>query len=710
MNETLQKLRFSASPRVPEIFQTEAAECGLACLAMCAAAHGYDVGLETLRRRFPVSLKGVTLKTLVDIASAIDFAARPLQLELDELGQLQTPCILHWDMRHFVVLVKFDGRTATLHDPAVGMRRVGLEEIGRHFTGVALELTPTPGFKPRKERPKISFGELLGTVRGLKRSLLQIGVLSLALEILALVMPWINQWIIDDVVVTSDLELLNILALAMLLFGATQVAIRAFRSWAVVYLGTQLNLQWMSNVFGHLLQLPMSFFEKRHLGDVMSRLRSTGELQRALTQGFVETILDGLMALLAVAVMFFYSGRLTLIVVAAALLYAVLRAGAYRVYRIRNEEVVIRSALADSYIMESIRGVQCIKLFNFQNARLANWMNLQVDAVNAGIQIRKLDIIYQMSFGLIGVAENALVLWLAAHLILEKQFTVGMLMAFLSYKGQFLSRTSALVDRLFQYRLLNIQRDRLADIVLTPSESGGLPRHSLEVAEEGSTIELRDVWYRYGEGEPWTLQGVNLLIKPGQSIVVIGPSGCGKTTLVKIILGILEPSRGEVLINGNNLARSSLEDYRRMLATVMQEDRLFSGSILENVSFFDDSPNMHRVKDSLANAAVLSEIEEMPMGVHTLVGDMGTTLSAGQGQRVLFARALYKNPEILVMDEATSFLDMANQACIREWLEACGLTRISITHRVEMLGQADIVFRMEAGCLYPSNTTAEPMS
>ncbi|WP_298622297.1 peptidase domain-containing ABC transporter [uncultured Zoogloea sp.] len=703
MTERLRNLRFSSFPKVREILQSEAAECGLACLAMCASANGYDVSLDALRRRFPVSLKGGNLKMLVDIAAAIDLAARPLQLEASEIGELQTPCILHWDMRHFVVLVSFDGKVATIQDPAVGRRKVTLSELGKHFTGVALELTPTPAFKPRRERPQIGFADLLGKVRGLRASLVQIGLLSLALEVLSIVMPWINQWIIDDVVVTMDLDLLNVLALAMLLFGATQAAIRAFRSWAVVHLGTQMNLQWMSNVFGHLLQLPMSFFEKRHLGDVVSRLRSTTELQKALTQGFVEAILDGIMALLALTVMLFYSTTLTLIVSLAAALYTVLLISAYRSYRIRNEEVVVRSALADSYMMESIRGVQCIKLFNFQNTRRARWLNLQVDAVNASIQIRKLDIFYQLGYGVIAAAENALVIWLATHLILDKKFTIGMLLAFITYKSQFLSRSSALVDRLFQYRLLNIQRDRLADIVLTPVESGTQIRQPLTTGGQGCTIELRDVWYRYGEGESWTLQGVNLTIAPGESITVLGPSGCGKTTLVKIILGILEPTRGEVLVDGTNLARIQLDDYRRRLATVMQEDRLFSGSVLDNVSFFDEAPDMARVRDCLAAAAVLHEIDEMPMGAHTLVGDMGTTLSAGQGQRVLFARALYKQPEMLLMDEATSFLDVDNQTRIRSWLEASRLTRISITHRIEMVSPRDRVFRMEGGKLHPGS-------
>jgi ATP-binding cassette subfamily B protein RaxB len=699
MNELLSRLRLRGGSRIPEILQTEAAECGLACLAMCGSAHGYDTDLGTLRRRFPTSLKGVTLKTLIDIAAQLDLAARPLRLELAELSQLATPCILHWDMRHFVVLARIEGKHAVIHDPAVGARRISLEEVGRHFTGVALELTPTPAFRPRRERPRVTLGELLGKVRGLRGSLIQIGVLSLALELLALMLPWISQWIVDDVVVTNDLSLLNVLAIALVLLGISQVSIGAFRAWVVVFIGTQVNLQWMSNVFGHMMKLPIGYFEKRHLGDVTSRFRATTEIQQALTQGFVEAILDGFMAIIAIFVMYFYNVVLASLVLLAVVLYAVFRMSLYRTYRARSEEVVVRGALVDSHIIESLRGIQSIKLFNFENARRASWFNLQVDQFNARIQQRKLDIVYQVGFGLLSVIENALVLWLAAHLILERQFTVGMLLAFIAYKSQFRSRIGALIDRIFQFRLLQIQQERLADIVLTETESGDAGRQSLPAKAGGRVIEARDLWYRYGDDEPWILQGIDLTLSPGDSLVITGPSGCGKTTLVKLLLGLYTPSRGEIRVDGINLAHLRLEDYRAEVATVMQEDRLLAGSILENVCFFDAKPDIERLRACLAQAAVLDEIDEMPMGLQTLVGDMGTTLSSGQAQRVLLARALYKQPKIIVMDEATSHLDDNNQARVRQRLADTGMTRIAVTHRLGMITANDTVLRMENGRL-----------
>ena len=693
------QLNFGGGNRIPELLQTEAAECGLVCLAMCAAAHGFQTDISTLRRRFNLSLKGVTLKQLIDIAGKLDLAARPLKLDLDELGQLALPCILHWNLNHFVVLTKVAGKRITIHDPAVGIRQMSLEEASEHFTGVALELTPTPQFRTRSDKVRVRIRDLLGNIHGLKRSLLHIGLLSLSLEVIALTMPWATQWIIDDVVVSADLDLLSVVVIALVFLGLTQTSIAAFRAWVVMYVGTHLNLQWLSNIFGHLLSLPVEYFEKRHLGDVISRFRAATEIQKTLTEDFVEAILDGIMAIFALGIMAVYSIKLALIVVTVVVIYALVKLGFYRAHRARNEEAISRAATVDSHVMESLRGVQSIKLFNFENTRRAAWFNLQVDQSNADIRQRKLDITYQSVLGALMAIENALVLWFATKLILEQQFTVGMLTAFIAYKSQFQSRTSTLIDKVFQFRLLQVQQERLADIVLSEKEYSADRALPLPLADDGLAIELDDVWYRYGDDEPWVLKGISLTVSPGTSTVIVGVSGGGKTTLLKIILGLIKPVRGTVRVNGANLEQVDLGGYRAQLATVMQEDRLFAGTVFDNVCFFDTSPVPERINDALRHAEMLDEIQGMPMGVQTFVGDMGSAFSAGQAQRILLARALYKNPGLLAMDEATSHLDEANQTRIRDHLRQAGMTRISITHRESLISPDDRVFRLNAGVL-----------
>jgi ATP-binding cassette subfamily B protein RaxB len=696
--DLFERLHLGGRRKVPVVLQTEVAECGLACLAMCAAQFGYETDLRALRRRFSLSLKGLDLKMLIDIAADIGLAGRALKLDLDELSQLNTPCILHWDLRHFVVLARLDSGKAIIHDPSIGRRRMTLEEIGRSFTGVALELSPGADFTPKQEKTRVRLRQLLGQVVGLRRSLGQILLVSFAIELVAVVLPWLNQWVIDDVVVTGDHSLLAVLVIGMFLLTLFQLIITALRSWLLMVMGTRMNLQWSTNVFSHLLRLPVAYFEKRHLGDVLSRFGAVDQIRRVITDGFVESVVDSIMAVVALSVMLFYSVKLTLVVVSAALLYVLLRAYLFRIYRLRSEEEIVRNAKLNSMTLESIRGVQSIKLFNYEHTRVASWLNQQVDVYNARIALQKLNIGFRLGQGVLVASENVLVIWLAASMIISREFTIGMLFAYLGYKEQFISKITTFIDRMVSFKLLSIQTERLSDIVFHPTDStetgvGLIP------TQVGHTLEFRDVWFRYADGEPWVLSGIDLCIDPGDSVVILGMSGGGKTTLIKLMLGLLMPVRGEVLVDGINLRQINMAQYRSLIGTVMQEDQLFAGSILENVAFFDSNLDLKRVMVCLHRAGIYEEVVSMPMGLQTLVGDMGTSLSGGQKQRLLVARALYKQPEILVLDEATSHLDKINQNHVHRTLRKAARTRVSITHRVELLMPTDRVFILIDGQL-----------
>jgi ATP-binding cassette subfamily B protein RaxB len=665
---------------------------------MCAAQYGYETDLRALRTRFSLSLKGLDLKMLINIAADIGLAGRALKLELNELSQLNTPCILHWDLRHFVVLVRLESGKAIIHDPSIGRRRMTMDEIGRSFTGVALELSPGADFTPKQEKTRVRLRQLLGQVVGLRRSLVQILLISLAIELVAIVLPWLNQWVIDDVVVTGDHSLLAVLMIGMFLLTMFQLAISALRSWLVMVMGTRMNLQWSTNVFSHLLRLPVAYFEKRHLGDVLSRFGAVDHIRRVITDSFVVSVVDSIMAVVALTVMLFYSVKLTMVVVAAALFYVSLRAYLYHIYRLRSEEEIVRDAKLNSMTLESIRGVQSIKLFNYEHTRVSSWLNQQVDVYNARIALQKLDIGFRLGQGVLVASENVLVIWMAASMIISREFTIGMLFAYLGYKEQFISKITAFIDRMVSFKLLSIQTERLSDIVFHPTDSieTGI---GLMPTQVGRKIEFRDVWFRYADGEPWVLSGIELCIDPGDSVVILGLSGGGKTTLIKLMLGLLMPVKGEVLVDGINLRQINLAQYRSLIGTVMQEDQLFAGSILENVSFFDTNLDFERVMDCLHKAGIYEEVVNMPMGMQTLVGDMGTSLSGGQKQRLLVARALYKQPEILVLDEATSHLDKVNQTHVHTTLRESARTRISITHREELLLPSDRVFVLVDGQL-----------
>ena len=690
----LNRLEFGPS-RLPSILQTEAAECSLACLAMIAGYHRFRTDLPTLRARFSLSLKGANLVQIMRYADGLHLASRPLRLEVEEMRQLKTPCILHWNLSHFVVLKKADEKGIVIHDPAIGVRRLPYAEVATQFTGVALELTPNIEFKAADEKRKISIRGLLGKVDGLRRSLGLVFAMALALEAFALVSPMFNQWIVDEALTSGDRDLLNVLVIGFAIMLVVQSSISMARGWTVMYMSTHLNLQWVANVFTHLIRLPMAWFEKRHLGDVVSRFGSIGAIQQTLTTSFLEAILDGMLAIATLAMMLLYSPKLSVLVLAAVFAYGLLRAMSYGPLREASMESMVLSAKAQSCFMETIRGVQAIKLFGRETDRRSRWMNLTVDSINRNVRTQKFMLWFGIANTTVFGLQNLLMFWLGAHMVMDGNFTVGMLFAFSSYGGQFTGRMSSLIDKFFAFRMLSLHGERLADIVLEPPEEE--IEHDINTDHLVPCIEFADVSFRYAEGEPWVLRHLDLTIEPGESLAVVGPSGCGKTTLVKLLLGVLAPTEGEIRYGGVPIRQLGHRAYRQALAVVMQDDQLLAGSLAENICFFDPQPDQERIESCAKLAAIHDDIAAMPMGYFTLAGDMGTTLSGGQKQRLLLARALYKEPKVLVLDEATSHLDVERERQVNEAVRALDVTRICVAHRPETIAMAERVVRLNKG-------------
>jgi len=689
-------LNFWSNPDLPVLLQTEAAECGVACLAMVASYWGRRTDLASMRRRFSVSMKGTTLKALIGMARQLALRGRPLRLEFDQLGGLRLPCILHWDLNHFVVLASVSERHVVIHDPAAGARRLAWTEVSRHFTGVAMELSPEQDFKRTRETERFSLFSLMGPVRGLKRSLAQLLMLGVTLQVFSLMVPFYLQWVVDEALMAGDRSLLAALGIGFLLLVAMQAALEAVRSWVMTTLSTNLNFEWFGRAFLHLLNLPMSYFEKRHLGDVLSRFASIQAIQHALTTQFAEGVLDGLLAVSTLVLMCIYSGNLASVALIALATYALVRCAMLRSLREASTEQIVHAAHQQSHLLQSARGVQSLRLFNRIDERHAGWMDTLADQFNADLRVAKMSISFRSATTLIFGAERILVIWLAASAVLDASFTVGMLFAFIGYKDQFTQRMVALVDRLFEFRMLGLHGERVADILLTKPEDPG-PQGENELADLEPSIELRDLSFRYSDSEPYIVRKLNLTIPTGQSIAFAGASGSGKTTLVKLMLGLLEPTEGEILIGGVPLRQVGVANYRRQVGVVMQDDHMFSGTIAENICFFDSRPDVDRIEDSAREAAIHKEIADMPMGYNTLIGDSGSGLSGGQRQRILLARALYKKPRILVLDEATSHLDTANEHLVNLAIRQYPLTRIIVAHRPETLAMAERQVILEHG-------------
>ena len=684
-------MKFSWEQRLPVVFQTEAAECGLACLAMIAGYHGLRVDLPALRQRFSVSLRGATLNHVIKFAAALDLTGRPLRVELEDLAYLKTPCILHWKMDHFVVLKKVTRKYIYLHDPSMGPRRVSFAEAGRYFTGVALELTPTLTFAPRDERKPLRLRDLIGRVSGLKRALAQIFVLAAALELFSIISPLFLQLTVDKVLAAFDRDLLFTLGIGFMLLIGLQSFLGALRSWTTLYFGTSLKLQWYANLFSHLVRLPVSFFEKRYFGDILSRFDGAEAIQRTLTNNFIEALLDGLISIFVLAVMFFYSRQLALIVIGSVLLYVSLRNFAYLPLRRSMEEQIVRLSKQQTYLIETLRGIRTIKVLGREDGRKTRWMNLLGDTTNAQVASEKLTLLFKAANGLIFGLQSVAVVWFGATLVLNRKFSVGMLFAFVAYQEQFKARITNLVDRLYEFRMLSLQVQRLADVVLEKPESTFIEHVSAEA--EDASIDVKHLFFRYSDTEPWLLQDVTFRIEPGECVAIVGASGAGKSTLLKLMAGLLKPQSGDVIVNGHSVCESRAAVLGNV-GFVLQDDSLFAGTIADNIAFASDVADMSRVEECSRLACLDNEINEMHMGYNTLIGDMGSALSGGQQQRLLLARALYQQPSILILDEATSHLDVPTEQRIAAMLAELRMTRIFAAHRPDTIRIADRVITL----------------
>lgn len=673
------------SRRVPVILQSEAPECGIACLAMVASFHGHLTDLSAMRMRLSPSLKGVTLKHLSQAAESMGLVARGVQAPLEALGKLTLPAVLHWDMNHFVVLTKISGKYLTVHDPARGMRRLILPEVSKHYTGIAMEFTLSASFRRVDEREKISAWQLLSVGGGLTGSIAQLVLISLALEVFAIAMPFFLQLVVDRVLVGRDREFLTVLGVAFGALVIIQVIVTAVRAWVGVYLSTHFNMRLLTALFNHLLKLPLAWFEKRHIGDIVSKFRSVDAIQKTLSTTFVETFIDGLMVIATISVMAFYSVKLTVIVLGAAAIYAMLRWYFYYPQRFATDEQLAHEAKASTHFIETLRGMMAIKLNLRENDRRMAYQNLVVEQINAGVKVQNVGIFQRGAAGLIFGLESVIIIWLGALLVLDGIFSVGMLYAFLGFKLVFLTRVNNLVEKWNEFRMLDLHAERIADIALAQEEKsyGSFSTGSALISSSAQplVIEARNLGFAYGP-EGYAFRHLNFDIKPGETVALVGPSGSGKTTLLKVLLGLLHPTEGQVLVNGRDLRDWDLAMYRGQLGAVTQEDTLFLGSIADAIAFGGEF-DMNEIKQCARLAQIDAEISTFPMGYSTLVGALGSTLSGGQKQRVLLARALYRHPQVLFLDETLDQIDAGQEGLIRSNLASTVSTIVLVSHRAE---------------------------
>ncbi|EKF9663205.1 peptidase domain-containing ABC transporter [Vibrio cholerae] len=682
-------LSFSYLKSVPLITQSEMAECGLACLAMICSYYGYKINVKSLRNDGHTTTQGMSLKDMMEIGNQLQLSSRAVKCNIDDVHHLSTPCILHWDLDHFVVLTKASKKSIIINDPAIGKRKLSIEEAGKSFTGIALEIIPSADFKMKDARKVMNISQLWDRIYGLKRSIISLLSLSIVMQFAALLSPYYMQWVIDSVLLSNDQPLLLVLAIGFTLLLLVEVLISTLRSWVVLKFNSMMSIQMGANLFHHLIRLPIGYFENRHIGDIVSRFGSITAVRNMLTTGVVESLIDCVMAMVILVMMFLYNVKLTLFVIVFIVASYIVRLGFYYPNRRLTEEMIIASSKENTNFLETLRSIQTIKLFSNEIIRQNMWLNNFANVINSEIRLGRIKIVENQINRFFWGLESILVIYFGSMVIMDGELTVGMLIAFIAYKSQFSSSINGFIDKIFSFKLLSLHLERLSDIVFEKKEiinkKTSLPR------KLSGHIRFDRVSFRYGDNLEWILKDISFEINPGEICAIVGASGSGKTTIMKLLLGILQPTEGSIYLDGLNINDIDLYDYRNRFGSVMQDDTLFSGSVYDNITMFEPNYDVNHLERCCSDANILDEIRSLPMGFHSLVGDMGNIFSGGQLQRIFLARALYKKPQILCLDEATSHLDSENENIINRNIVNLKMTRIIIAHRKETISTASRV-------------------
>lgn len=700
------KLRFNWTRKIPIVMQSEASECGIACLTMIANFYGNKLLLRQMRNLLPASQQGLSLQQIIQYAHTLGLSSRALTLALEELSQLQTPAILHWNFSHFVVLTKVTKKHIYISDPAMGERKLSWSHASKSFTGVALELSPNHDFSKVSKTATLSLWDFAKPIRGIKQHIAFLVGLSLLMQVFVLAAPFYMQTVIDKVLLTSSQSMLTVLAMGFGLLLLIESLTQWLRDVVILRFSNLFNLHISSSVLAHLLSLSLAYFQRRHMGDIVSRFHSLQAVREILTQGLVSALIDGVLSIITLVVLFLYSPKLALIVLAVVIIYCITRWALFYPIKQLNQQILQSDAEQQSFFMQSIRAARTIKLANTEAKTQAKWLAYFVDNSNQRIRLGQWNISFSIVNKLLFGFENIIVVYVAATLVMANEFSIGMLFAFMSYKTRFVGACASLIEKWIEYKILNVHLNRIEDIVHQPSEvafdsesqlsirTQSKLMHSRSTRETGAELKAEKISFTYHDSQAPLFRDLDLSVSAGDVIAIIGTTGCGKTSLLLCLLGLIAPTEGSITVNQSRLTPNTRSQFT--IAAVMQDDQLLNGSVLDNITQFAEKTDFERVIRVAKVACIDNDIMAMTMQYQTLIGDMGSSLSGGQKQRILLARALYQEPHLLVLDEATSHLDIATEALICANLKALKTTIIMVAHRPQTIAIAEKVYTLSS--------------
>jgi ATP-binding cassette, subfamily B, bacterial HlyB/CyaB len=695
----------------PFYAQHSAADCSAACLVMIGRYWGKEFNINRLRELAHVSRDGASLDGLVKAAESLGFSSRPVEASLDRLATQKLPAIAHWDGGHYVVVFEISRKYVIIGDPAVGQRKLTHSEFVKDWTGYCLLLSPTLALK-KTENSSTDFWQLFQLVTPHKVVIAEIFLASIVLQLFGLVSPIFTQLILDRAILHKSASSLTAFAIGLLIFGGFKIAMAALRQYLMAHTANRIDTSLLVGFIRHTFSLPLSYFDSRHVGDIISRIQENHKIQTFITGQSLGVLLDLMSVFVYATLMFVYNWKLALVTLISIPPFIILTFAATPFQKRMSREIFNASNAENSYLIEALNGVRTVKSMAVEKSVRWNWEEKLTKEVTQNYRGQMLGIKIQAISSAIDIISSTALLWIGSSLVISGEFTIGQLFAFNMLAANVISPFERLAGLWSSLQEIGIAIERLCDVIEAKPEEHHESQQQ-DLGELKGYVKFKNVTFRYSkDSETNVLENINFEIKPGQTIALVGRSGSGKTTLAKLILGLYRPTSGSITIDNKDLKTISLQSLRSQVGVVDQDTFLFSGTVKHNITLAKPGASQIEIQQAAELAGAAEFINKMPMGYTTEIGEGGSMLSGGQRQRLAIARALLNNPRLLIFDEATSSLDTESERIIQENLEQIRRDRstIIIAHRLSTVQNADLILVLDKGILIESGTHSQLMA
>ena len=698
--------------RYPFFAQQSASDCGAACLVMVTRYWGKQFSVNRLRDLSNVDRSGASLRGLSNAAESLGFSTRPVKANLNQLAKQTLPAIVHWEGNHYIVVYEIARKQVIVGDPAIGQRSLSHREFNSGWSGYALLLQPTLSLRKAAE-DRTNFWQFFELTKPHGLVLLEVFVASLFIQIFGLVTPVFTQLLLDRVVVQGSVLTLTAVGLGLLIFGLFRVAMTGLRQYLLDHTANKIDLTLIVSFIRHTLRLPLSFFESRYVGDIISRVQENRKIRHFLTGEALSILLDLITVFIYVGLMFWYSWKmalLALVVVPPFFLLALIATPFLR----RISRKVFNAANAERrYLIQALSGVRTVRSMAVESTVRWHWEELLNNEIRTNFSGQVIGNQLKIFSNTIQTVATTALLWYGAWLVIQNQLTIGQLVAFNMLLGNVISPFQRLTVLWNDFQEVTIAVERLNDVLECDPEEDLQHQVRQTLPSLQGHIRFDRVTFRYHpDSDVNVLENLSFEVKPGQMVALVGRSGSGKTTVAKLVLGLYPPTDGKIAIDGHDIASLSLPSLRRQVGVVDQDTFLFGGTIRENISLGHPEATLEAIIAAARLAEADKFIKTLPMGYETQIGEGGGMLSGGQRQRLAIARALLGNPSLLIFDEATSHLDAESERLIQQNLNRFlkNRTTLVIAHRLSTVRQADLILVLDRGVLVESGTHEELMA